>query len=169
MKSRRICKILKVNGTKYLRMNQVRFVADLSRPYHFKGCLPQISLGPFLNTLSHLLLKFYIFYMTHIHIKWRHEDPQIFWLCHMLFLITMYIISQNLRFHWQVFAERFEIRAKHRPNIFWIRFCIAIASLFLNQIAWYMSEIAKNMKFCQSEVILFSNGRFWPLLPHFPV
>ena len=27
------------------------------RPYHFKffkGCLPQISLGPFLNTLSHL-------------------------------------------------------------------------------------------------------------------
>ena len=96
-------------------MNQVKFVADLSRPYHFKGCLPQISLGPFLNTLSHLLLKFYIFYMTHIHIKWRHEDPQIFWLCHMLFLITMYIISQNLRFHWQVFAE---IRAKHRPNIF---------------------------------------------------
>ena len=32
----------------------------LSRPYHFnffKGCLPQILLGPFLNTLTHLLLK----------------------------------------------------------------------------------------------------------------
>ena len=29
----------------------------LSRPYHFKffkGCLPQLSHGPFLNTLSHL-------------------------------------------------------------------------------------------------------------------
>ena len=29
----------------------------LSRPHHFKffkGCLPQISLGPFLNTLSHI-------------------------------------------------------------------------------------------------------------------
>ena len=32
----------------------------LSRPYHFKffkGSLPQISLGSFLNTLSHLLFK----------------------------------------------------------------------------------------------------------------
>ena len=29
----------------------------LSRPYHlnfFRGCLPQILLGPFLNTLSHI-------------------------------------------------------------------------------------------------------------------
>ena len=29
----------------------------LNRPYHFKcfkGCLPQISLGPFLNTFSHM-------------------------------------------------------------------------------------------------------------------
>ena len=29
----------------------------LCRPYHskfFKGCLPQISLGPFLNTLCHM-------------------------------------------------------------------------------------------------------------------
>ena len=48
-------------------MNQVKFVegtfkgfeglwSALGRPYHFtffKGCLPQISLGPFLNTLSH--------------------------------------------------------------------------------------------------------------------
>ena len=32
----------------------------LGRPYpfkFFKGCLPQILLGPFLNTLSHLLLQ----------------------------------------------------------------------------------------------------------------
>ena len=56
-------------GTKYSRMDQVKFVEDslkkfegiivcLRRPYHFKtfkGCLPQISIGPFLNTLSHLL------------------------------------------------------------------------------------------------------------------
>ena len=35
----------------------------LSRPYHFKffkGCLPQILLGPFLNTLTHLFLNFII-------------------------------------------------------------------------------------------------------------
>ena len=48
-------------------MNQVKFVEgslqkkiegiSYDRSYHFKffkGCLPQISLGPFLNTLSHL-------------------------------------------------------------------------------------------------------------------
>ena len=32
-----------------------------NRPYHFnffKGCLPQILLGPFLNTLTHLCLQF---------------------------------------------------------------------------------------------------------------
>ena len=36
----------RVFGTKYSRMDQVKF---------FKGCLPQVLLGPFLNTLSHLL------------------------------------------------------------------------------------------------------------------
>ena len=53
--------------TKYLRMDQVKSVEDslwkiwsFSRPYHFpfkffKGYLPQVLLGPFLNTLSHLL------------------------------------------------------------------------------------------------------------------
>ena len=52
-----------LNRTKYSRMDQVKFAGDslqkimvcLRRPYHikfFKGCLPQISLGPFLNTLS---------------------------------------------------------------------------------------------------------------------
>ena len=46
------------NGSKYSRMYQVKFVENmvfLSKPYHFKlfkGFFPQISLGPFLNTLS---------------------------------------------------------------------------------------------------------------------
>ena len=34
-----------LHGTKYSRMDQVKF---------FKGCLPQVLLGPFLNTLSHI-------------------------------------------------------------------------------------------------------------------
>ena len=38
--------------TKYSRMDQVKF---------FKGCLPQILLGPFLNTLSHLFLNHLFF------------------------------------------------------------------------------------------------------------
>ena len=55
------------NMGKYSRMDLVKFVDNrlkkmkwygiLSRPYHFQflnGCLPQISLGPFLNTLSHI-------------------------------------------------------------------------------------------------------------------
>ena len=58
-------------GTKYSRKGQVKFAEgslykklkgyDLPKADHtpfkfFKGCLPQILLGPFLNTLSHLLL-----------------------------------------------------------------------------------------------------------------
>ena len=42
--------MLRGTGTKYSRMEQL-----LSRPYYFKflkGCLPQISLGPFLNALT---------------------------------------------------------------------------------------------------------------------
>ena len=39
-------------------MDQAKFLEEsLGRPYHFKffkGCLPQILLGPFLNTLSHV-------------------------------------------------------------------------------------------------------------------
>ena len=64
------CLTVPQNGTKYSRMEQVKFVEDnlqkiwsdmicLSRPCHFKffkGCLPQISLGPFLNTLSQIQL-----------------------------------------------------------------------------------------------------------------
>ena len=40
-------KICQSYETKYSRMDQVKF---------FKGCLPQMLLGPFLNTLSHLKL-----------------------------------------------------------------------------------------------------------------
>ena len=78
-----ICCTVTWNGTKYSRMDQVKFVKDglekngsdkvclsseicggqplkilkWSGPYHvkfFKGCLPQISLGLFLNTLSQM-------------------------------------------------------------------------------------------------------------------
>ena len=37
-----------IYGTKYSKMNQVK---------SFKGCLPQIPLGPFLNTLTHMFLQ----------------------------------------------------------------------------------------------------------------
>ena len=46
-------------GSRYLRIDQVKFVEG--RPYHFKGCLPQILLGPFLNTLTHLRYPFTTF------------------------------------------------------------------------------------------------------------
>ena len=44
---------------KTLRVNSEVLAANgkTNRPYHFnffKGCLPQILLGPFLNTLTHL-------------------------------------------------------------------------------------------------------------------
>ena len=45
-----------MNGTTHLRMDQKKNC--LSRPYHFrffKGCLPQILLGPSLDTLSQMM------------------------------------------------------------------------------------------------------------------
>ena len=51
----------KAFGSRYSRMEQLKFVEDWqSRPYHFKffkGCLPQILLGPFLNSLTHLIVS----------------------------------------------------------------------------------------------------------------
>ena len=54
--------------TKYYRKDQFKF---------FKGCLPQILLGPFLNTLTHrqksnnkLLMNFSYYKHTYIHRKW---------------------------------------------------------------------------------------------------
>ena len=60
--------------TRYSGMNQVKFVETAfkkfegvwsasSRPYHFKyfkGGLPQILLGPFLNTLSHINMSTFL-------------------------------------------------------------------------------------------------------------
>ena len=45
-----------LNGTKYSRIDQEKFVED--RPHHlkfFNGCLPQILPGPFLNTLPQII------------------------------------------------------------------------------------------------------------------
>ena len=59
-------------GTKYSRMDQVKF---------FKGCLPQILLGPFLNIFSHMfhtdsadnkkmiIYKIIIIFQTHENLK----------------------------------------------------------------------------------------------------
>ena len=44
----------------YIILNIYVFVFKQRRPYHFKffkGCLPQILLGPFLNTLTHITCK----------------------------------------------------------------------------------------------------------------
>ena len=63
--------VFAINGTKYLRMNQIKFVEDslkkiwgdvvcLSRPYPFKflkDCLPQILLVLFLQTLSQIFVR----------------------------------------------------------------------------------------------------------------
>ena len=58
---------------KVLKNESSNTQADSSKSYHFtffKGCLPQILLGPFLNTLTHLyqastsLIKFTKFWKT---------------------------------------------------------------------------------------------------------
>ena len=53
-----------IHGTKYSRMDQINFFWDIAfvkdRPYpfkFFKGCLPRILIGPFLNTLSHMMFR----------------------------------------------------------------------------------------------------------------
>ena len=71
--------------TEYSRMNQVIFAEDslknwsdmvcLSRPYpyplkFFKGCLPQILHGPFLNTLPH---------MWRTKKAYHNDEPKILW------------------------------------------------------------------------------------------
>ena len=68
------------------------------------------------------ILRVLILRLTHIHIKWDHEDHQFFLALTMLFVIIKYI-NQNLRALWEAVAEilQFQIRAKHRPNIFHTR------------------------------------------------
>ena len=54
---------LRSYGPKYSRIDQVKFMICLSRPYYFKlfkVCLPQILLGPFVNNLPHIILKNYL-------------------------------------------------------------------------------------------------------------
>ena len=43
-------------GTKYLKMDQVEFVVKHHFKF-FKGSRPQILLGSFLNTLSHIYVR----------------------------------------------------------------------------------------------------------------
>ena len=66
-------------GLRYSRMDQVKFVEKnlqeiwsdlvcLSTPYHFKffkGCLPQVLLGPFLNILNHMLFILTLSLLNH--------------------------------------------------------------------------------------------------------
>ena len=56
--------------SKYSKYSKVtlEYKNGLGRPYHFKifkGCLPQILLGPFLNTMTHFSL--YINSLTYLH------------------------------------------------------------------------------------------------------
>ena len=63
MASWKSCFLTRIFGTEYSRMNQVKFAEDSPWIWRdlvclsfklFKGCLPQILLGQFLNTLAHL-------------------------------------------------------------------------------------------------------------------
>ena len=65
----------------------MKWYGILSRPYHFQflnGCLPQISLGPFLNTLSHISIISvgYASFFYQEHDK-RHDFyiAQLLWNC----------------------------------------------------------------------------------------
>ena len=78
------------NGTEYSRLDQVRFVEDslqkiwrdmvcLSRRYpfkFFKGCLPQVLLGPLLNTLSQIKVPF----------NWPYKSKSLFF--RVVFLLS---------------------------------------------------------------------------------
>ena len=97
-----------INGTKYSRMDQVKFVEDslqkisrimvwLSRQNSlrfFKCCLPQILLGPFLNTLSqmfHCFLQFHPWDRTHWLIRtysthWHHLE-----CCELSSYLTLFL------------------------------------------------------------------------------
>ena len=44
-----LCWLWVIYGTVYLRMDQIKY---------FKGCLPQILLAPFFNTLSHVIITY---------------------------------------------------------------------------------------------------------------
>ena len=86
-------------GSRHSRMDQVNFVEDyLGSLYHFKyfkGCLPQILLGPFLNTLSyiklHLTVSLFFFFPGEgllNGLKWG--------ICAILSLLTLPCLMQNV-------------------------------------------------------------------------
>ena len=93
-------------GKKYSRMDQVKFEEDsflkiwsdmvcLSRPYHFRSsyrCLPQILLGPFLNTLPHMILLNEKSQNTRL---WRKMFLHIPQKPHKLTIYTLLLASQK--------------------------------------------------------------------------
>ena len=59
----------RITGTKYSRMDQVKF---------FTGCLSQILLGPFLNTLSQLWLSLQTIINNNLLFSFYFETPDGF-------------------------------------------------------------------------------------------
>ena len=76
----------------------------LSRPYHFKvfkGCLPQILLGPFLNTLTHTVLQtegaiWGSFIKENTFIKKRHGKRNLFNITHSTFFSSHVILENHI-------------------------------------------------------------------------
>ena len=85
------CSCFTTNGTKYSRMDQVKFVKDsLSKIWRgkicikqtiflqiFKGCLPQILFGPFLNTLTQIQYNHTMIIMSYYYLPlWPKQWPK---------------------------------------------------------------------------------------------
>ena len=73
----------------------------LSRPYHFKffkGCLRQILLGPFLNTLTHLFLNFIILmaFLLQTYIRNNFNWVSKLFLRSMYLELWLQLIQKNL-------------------------------------------------------------------------
>ena len=56
----------------------------------FKGCLPQISLGPFLNTLSHIFFSFFLNIFSK-QFRWRLRLSGISWSVGYIFQIYHFL------------------------------------------------------------------------------
>ena len=54
------------NRTALLLSEKRRAPSRFYRPSNFKGCLPQILLGPLLNTLSHLVITIFFNHVYHL-------------------------------------------------------------------------------------------------------
>ena len=81
-------------GKKYSRVDQVKFVVDS----FFKGCLPQILLGPFLNALSHLIFVFlssiFFWFLFFFNMGYPHQYSQCTLLT--IFTETAEILRQSI-------------------------------------------------------------------------